>query len=245
MLTTASFSAHLPLPFFPLAKNLRFEHHPLAHLDAAREHLLQHGIKLVERDAGQKSQAAEIDSEDRNIVAAQRSRRRKQSAIAAKNNQQVELSRQSLRARCTGTAGIEAALRFLVDENFDFPLAKPRDQRRHHGATISLIGLQTIPAARIIVCAQHFILLRVGARGEKTPDFLRRPAIRLGFTPQISSPFERRSYARLDGFFVQRGVANDPAFADFALFQLELRLDQNQKIAPGAAMRNDRRQNLA
>ena len=99
----------------------------------AREHLLQRRIKLIERHACEKAEPAQIYREDRDVVPAERARRRKQRAVSAENDQQIDPGAERV-ARQHRLAQIEATpVRFLVDEDADFPLVQPRDQRRHDG----------------------------------------------------------------------------------------------------------------
>ena len=49
----------------------------------------------------------------------------------------------------------------------------------------------------------------------------------------------------IDSLLMQSGVANDSAFADLALFQLELRLYQDQEIGSCDCRGNNRRKDFA
>jgi hypothetical protein len=98
-----------------------------------REHLLERWIKLIERHACEKAEPAQIYAEDRDIVPAERARRREQRAVATENDQQIDPGAQRI-ARQHRFAQIEAtAVRFLIDEDADFPLVQPSDERWHDG----------------------------------------------------------------------------------------------------------------
>ncbi len=176
LLITASFSAICRSARFPSRMVSAFEHHAFADAMFPGEHLLEQRVELLARDAGQESQPAQIDREDRNLVAFQRARRRKQSAVAAQNDQQIDLFGECF-ARQSRHARVDAGLRFLVDENVDLPLAQPRDQRRDHGRDDIFERFADDAGGRESWCwTQHSILPAVGAREEKTPGFLPRRA---------------------------------------------------------------------
>ena len=124
----------LPLGGLPAAHNLRVEHHAFAGAMFPGENLLEQRIKFVERHAGQKSKAAQIDGQNRNSLTAQRPRCRKQRAVAAEHDQQINFSRQCFARQVGAPWNSTQASRLLVDEHFDLSLAQPLDQRRHDRA---------------------------------------------------------------------------------------------------------------
>jgi len=95
------------------------------------EHLFEHGIELIERNRGEKTEAAEIYGENRNVVRFQRTGGRQQRAVAAEDDQEIDFVAHRF-ARDTWDVELDAALRFHVDVHFNFALVEPGNQRRNY-----------------------------------------------------------------------------------------------------------------
>ena len=70
---------------------------------------------------------------------AERTRGGKQRAIAAQDDQKIDLFREVL-PRHNRSARVDASGSFFVHQNSDFPLAEPLNKRRHHGTDHFLKG---------------------------------------------------------------------------------------------------------
>ena len=195
-------------------------------------------IKFVERHAREKSEPAQIYGQDRHLVPAERARRRKQRAVSPENDQQIDPGAQRISRQHWLAADRGNPVRLLVDEDARSSVRAATDQRRHDGGHKVAHGLQIMPAERIIGLDAHSYSTRAAARGENTPDFLPRRSDGWAARPQFRGPTSAAAVTHaLDCFLVQRCVADDPALADVPLFQLELRLDQNQEIGAGRGNR--------
>ena len=73
------------------------------------EDLFEQRIQLVESDAGEKSEAAQIHGEDGNVVSVQRRARRKAACRRRRERSGDRLSRRALRGRAHGTFQCDAA----------------------------------------------------------------------------------------------------------------------------------------
>src|SRR5579863_3522796 len=105
--------------------------------------------------------------------------------------------------------------------------------------TISFIGLLTIPTVLIMVATPNSTLLALpGVEKILLVAFCARQSAG-PHAENLESALRCRRGDAVDRFFVESRVANDPPFADFALFEFELRLDQNQKISLRSGDRRD------
>src|SRR5690242_21774978 len=78
------------------AHHARFEHDALAIAGLALDGQLQDRIKVVEGNAGEKAQAAEIHREDGDVAFAEQARRGQQRAVAAEHDEQIGKGRNFL-----------------------------------------------------------------------------------------------------------------------------------------------------
>ena len=89
LFSTASFSARAQWKGLPSPHHPRFQHHALAVARLPVDGLFQHGIQIVERHAGQKSQPSQVHRQDGHVALAHQTRRRQQRAVAAQHDQHV------------------------------------------------------------------------------------------------------------------------------------------------------------
>ena len=115
--------------------DFRVEHHAVAGAMLAGQHAFEHGVEFVQRDASQKAEAAEIDREDREIVAVHGAGGGEQGAVAAEHDQQINFGRHFFAGQGR-TVGVQGGRGARVDEGFDFarmqPIAQRRNDRGHH-----------------------------------------------------------------------------------------------------------------
>ena len=115
--------------------DFRVEHHTVAGAMLAGQHAFEYGVEFVQRDARQKAEAAEIDREDREIVAVHGAGGGEQGAVAAEHDQQINFGRHFFAGQGR-TVGVQGGRGARVDEGFDFarmqPIAQRRNDRGHH-----------------------------------------------------------------------------------------------------------------
>ena len=131
-MATASFKAVSTLGGLAAVDDLSFQHHALAGVVLTGENRFEHGVKLVERHAGEESKPAQIHGEHRDVATSQRARCGEQRAVAAKDDQQINLFHQ-LFARQRWAIGADHGPGLLVDKNANFALVQPLSQRRDDG----------------------------------------------------------------------------------------------------------------
>ena len=89
-----------------LADHLRVDHHALAVAHLAVERLLQHSVHIVQRHAGQESEAAQIHRQHGNVVIGHQARRGQQRAVASQHDQHVHQRRQLFPRVSLARAGV-------------------------------------------------------------------------------------------------------------------------------------------
>ena len=69
------------------AEHLGLEHHALAHVMLARQHLFEQRVEFLPRDACQKAEPTKIDRKNRHSPLCRGPRRRQQRSVAAQHDQ--------------------------------------------------------------------------------------------------------------------------------------------------------------
>ena len=98
LVSTTSFSASCEARRLLAAPQFAVQHAAAADAEIAVQRAFELRIKLVDCDRGQKSEAAQIHGEQRNVAAADGARGRKQSPVAAQHDHQLQRRAAHLRA---------------------------------------------------------------------------------------------------------------------------------------------------
>ena len=103
LVSTASFSASKLATTSPPRTTSACQQLALGDAMLAAQGALEFGIQLVDRDRGEKAEAAEIHREQRNLAAADGARRGEQRAVAAQHDDQVAAFGHLLARQCPST----------------------------------------------------------------------------------------------------------------------------------------------
>src|SRR5215471_14193370 len=191
----------------PLAvtPDLRRQHHALLDEEPTRQEGFQGREELVNREGGEEAEATQIDAEDGHAEVAHQPRHREEGAVAAEDQDEIDLAREIGFANCRGPrVGAEPRC-FLLEERLQVTLFAPGEQPLDDAAGLGAICLgddtdslhagSGDSAARVIRLSRSVMVRPVRVRWRKNSRLPFGPLRGDGVTPRTCQPCRTENLA--------------------------------------------------